>query len=74
MGIFAEENFQWNFGERALKLQAGLRWDHAPIVGSVLSPRFNASMDLIPNMLTLTGGYGITTKMPTLLYLYPENA
>ena len=74
MGIFAEENFQWNFGERALKLQAGLRWDHAPVVGSVLSPRFNASMDLIPNMLTLTGGYGITTKMPTLLYLYPEKA
>ena len=55
-------------------MQAGVRYGHASVVGSVLSPRFNASFDLIPHTLTLSGGYGITSKMPTLLYLYPEKA
>ena len=73
-GAFAEENFVWNIGERERKMQAGVRFDHASVVGSVLSPRFNASFDLIPHTLTLSGGYGITSKMPTLLYLYPEKA
>lgn len=73
-GLFAEENFNCNLGERELKVQAGIRFDHATKTGSVWSPRFNASLDLIPHTLTLNGGYGITAKMPTLLYLYPEKA
>lgn len=74
LGAFAEENLHWMFGERNLYLQAGVRYDYMSVVGGVISPRFNASFDLIPNMLTLRGGYGVTSKMPTLLYLYPENA
>ena len=74
LGFFAEENFQWSMGERDLKIQAGIRFDHASEVDNVWSPRFNASFDLIPRTLTLSGGYGITAKMPTLLYLYPEKA
>ena len=73
-GLFAEENFNWSMGERELRIQAGVRFDHATKVGSMWSPRFNASFDLIPNTLTINGGYGITAKMPTLLYLYPEKA
>ena len=73
-GLFAEENFTWSIGERDLRMQAGVRFDHASKVGSTWSPRFNASFDLIPRALTLSGGYGITAKMPTLLYLYPEKA
>ena len=73
-GLFAEENFTWNMGERDLRIQAGMRFDHASKVGSTWSPRFNASFDLIPRALTISGGYGITAKMPTLLYLYPEKA
>ncbi|MBO5000492.1 MAG: TonB-dependent receptor [Bacteroidaceae bacterium] len=73
-GLFAEENFQWSIGERELRIQAGVRLDHASKVGNTWSPRFNASFDLIPHTLTLSGGYGITAKMPTLLYLYPEKA
>ena len=73
-GLFAEENFTWSMGERNLRIQAGMRFDHASKVGSTWSPRFNASFDLIPRALTLSGGYGITAKMPTLLYLYPEKA
>ena len=74
LGFFAEENFQWSMGERDLKIQAGIRFDRASKVGNVWSPRFNASFDLIPRTLTLSGGYGITAKMPTLLYLFPEKA
>ena len=73
-GLFAEENFSWNISEHELNLQAGVRYDNTSVVGGVFSPRFNASFDVIPEVLTLRGGYGITAKMPTLLYLYPENA
>ena len=73
-GLFAEENFTWSIGKRDLRIQAGVRFDHASKVGSTWSPRFNASFDLIPRALTLSGGYGITAKIPTLLYLYPEKA
>ena len=74
-GAFVEDNFKWNlFGTNELSLQAGLRFDHTSVVGSVLSPRINASLELIPNTFTVFGGYGITAKMPTLMYLYPENA
>ena len=43
-------------------------------MGGAFSPRFNASLDIIPDVLTIHGGYGITAKMPTLLFLYPEPA
>ena len=74
-GAYIEDNFKWSLcGTNDLQIQAGLRYDHASVVGGVLSPRFNASLEFIPNTLTFFGGYGITAKMPTLLYLYPENA
>lgn len=74
VGLFAEENLYWNIGARELKLQAGVRFDNASVVGWAVSPRVNASIDVIPSVLSLQGGYGIAAKMPTLLYLYPENA
>ena len=73
-GIFAESIFHTQFaGARNLNLSAGARYD---IVGglSALSPRINLSVDLIPEALTLRGGYGITAKAPTSAYLYPNNA
>lgn len=73
-GAFVEENFRWQIGSHELNIQAGLRYDYASVVKGGLSPRVNASLDVVPNLLTLRGGYGITAKMPTLLYLYPENA
>lgn len=73
-GAFAEENFSWSIGSTELNLQAGLRYDHTSVVGGVFSPRFNSSLIVVPNLLTIRGGYGITAKMPTLLYLYPEDA
>lgn len=74
VGVFAEENFNWRIGERNFNIQAGVRYDHVSVAGGALSPRVNASFDVIPGWFTIRGGYGITAKMPTLLYLYPENA
>ena len=46
----------------------------------VLEPRLNASMNILNKTnnnvfddLSLTGGFGLSNKMPTLLYLYPDN-
>ncbi len=74
LGLFAEDNFNWNIGRRAVDIQLGARYDHTSVVGGILSPRLNASLDIIPDILTVRGGYGVTAKMPTLFYLYPQNA
>jgi outer membrane receptor protein involved in Fe transport len=73
LGIFLEDRYLHSFGNRDLHVGAGLRYDW--VNGkSRLSPRINASFDILPGWFTLRGGYGITAKAPTLLYLYPENA
>lgn len=74
VGVFAEENFSWQMGLRELRLQAGVRYDHTNKVGGKWSPRFNASFEVLPGKLWIRGGYGITAKMPTMLYLFPEKA
>ena len=74
-GAYIEDNFKWSIGgTHDFQLQAGVRYDKASVVGDVISPRLNASMEIIPGKFSIFGGYGITAKMPTLLYLYPENA
>lgn len=74
LGLFAEENLKWTIGHRNINVQAGLRYDHVSIVKNVLSPRINASFDIIPQYFSIRGGYGIAAKMPTALYLHPEPA
>ena len=74
MGLFAEENMNFQFGERFLNIQAGVRYDNISHSEDAVSPRLNLSVDVIPNTLTLRGGYGMTAKAPTALYLFPENA
>jgi hypothetical protein len=73
LGLFAEDHYLHSFGERDLRISAGLRFDHIQ-QKSVLAPRLNASFDVLPELLTLRGGYGVTAKAPTLVYLYPQNA
>lgn len=73
LGVYAEENFNLMIGEREVTFQAGARYDN--VAGkSIVTPRLNASIDIIPQKLTLRGGYGINAKAPTSLYLNPENA
>lgn len=73
LGVYLEENFNWQIGQRELTFQAGARYDNIESK-SIVSPRVNISFDIIPSKLTIRGGYGINAKAPTLLYLYPENA
>ena len=47
----------------------------------VAEPRVNATLNLLDSrnnpvfdLLALTGGFGISNKMPTLMYLYPDYA
>ena len=72
-GVFAESSFKATVLSRAFNLSAGLRYD---MVGSLdaLSPRINLSYEIIPHVLNLRGGYGITAKAPTASYLHPNNA
>nr|MCR5312320.1 TonB-dependent receptor [Bacteroidaceae bacterium] len=74
LGLFGEYNFQWALGKRALDLQLGLRYDRTSVAGGLACPRINASFDVIPDMLRLHGGWGMAAKMPSLYYLYPQNA
>ncbi len=73
ISLYAEENLTYRMGERELIGQIGLRYDN--IQGkSILAPRINASIEVLPNLLWLRGGYGVTAKAPGTLYLYPEMA
>lgn len=73
--LYAEENFTVNLTPRnALRIQAGLRYDMMKDVKNVLSPRVNASLEIVPQKIFLKGSYGVTAKTPTLVYLYPEKA
>ena len=74
LGVFAEENFIWQMGLRELRIQGGVRYDNANRVGGKLSPRLNASFEVLPNKLWIRGGYGVTANMPTMMYLFPEKA
>ena len=76
--LYAEDNLVRTILGRDLRVQLGLRFDMIQPGriegGNVLSPRINASYDLIPETLTLRGGWGITAKAPPLVYLYPDKA
>lgn len=73
IGAFAEGSFKTEVWRRTVNLTAGLRFDCVNAL-TALSPRINASVELIPEVLSLRGGWGITAKAPTSAYLYPNNA
>ena len=70
-GIFAEDNFVWDIAGHKLDVAAGARFD---LVNgkSVWEPRLNASFEVIPDVLSVRGGWGINAKAPTAVYLYPD--
>ncbi len=73
LGLFFQDDFSLKLGKRALNLSAGLRYDNINGL-QALAPRLNASLDIVPRVLTLRGGWGITSKAPTVMYMYPFNA
>lgn len=74
LGLYAEENLRYSFAGRDLHLQAGIRYDDYSAVKGLFTSRFNASLDVIPDIFTLRAGFGEMAKGPTQLYLYPEQA
>jgi len=74
IGLFAEEAFNLRFAGRNLNIVAGVRYDRVLDFDGVVSPRINASLEIVPGKLFVRGGYGITAKTPTLALLYPQEA
>ena len=73
LGIFVEDRYLHSFGERDLNISAGARFDYINGM-TCLTPRINASFDVIPHWLTLRGGFGIAAKAPVAYYIHPEDA
>lgn len=78
VGIFGEDNIEKTVLGRKLRVQAGMRIDLIQPMRddsfTGISPRFNVSYEIIPDKLSLRGGWGITMKAPPLMYLYPDKA
>ncbi len=77
LGIYAQEDFRWEFwgdSGRELKIVAGVRYDKVWNVSDAFSPRINASLDILPNTLSIRGGYGVSINAPSMAYVYPDNA
>lgn len=74
-GAYAEETFRANVFNRDLEIVAGARYDLVSgIDKGALAPRINASFEIIPDVLSIRGAYGVNVKTPPLLYIYPDNA
>ena len=88
LAYFAEENLGIPIGKTRLDLQAGIRFTNVQPDGifsskeetTMLDPRLNARFTVIENgkgalsHLAFRGGYGLFSKAPSLLYLYPDKA
>lgn len=77
LAFFIEDRMTTTIFDRDLQLVAGLRYDNIQPFRtdykSALSPRANLSYELFDGF-KIRGGYGWSTKAPSLIYLYPENA
>jgi hypothetical protein len=87
LSLFAEDNFSAKVGRSTAEVQVGMRTMQLPsldsrylLAGKVyIDPRVNAvwhfpTFDVADHLvkLLLAAGYGLTTKMPTIDYLYPQ--
>ena len=73
LGIFAETNILWTVFNRDFHLRAGVRHDRVGDISATV-PRVNASFEVLPRILSIRGGYGISAKAPTMIHLHPEMA
>lgn len=73
LSAYVEDVFSHSLGNHELKITAGARFDQINSK-SILTPRFNASFEIVPRSLYLRGGWGVLAKAPTTLYLYPQDA
>ena len=80
LAFYIEDQISGKLFNRELEMQLGLRYDNVQPtqflksqIGTMLAPRVNIGYQLTKNF-NIRGGYGITAKAPTLLYLYPQDA
>lgn len=78
LSFFIQDHINGQLANWKYNLYAGLRYDVVQPFGSdfnlsALSPRLNIALTA-PHNMTFRAGYGITSKAPSLLYLYPEPA
>lgn len=87
---FVSDRLTMYVRERKWQVEAGVRISHLFLNSKesggrqgilVAEPRVNVSLELLKRQhhtwldeLTLTGGYGLSNKMPTLAHLYPDVA
>lgn len=82
---FAEDNLKLPIGPTQLEIQAGARLNAITAKGVntsgffTVEPRFNVKYDIIKKKkglrnLSVRGGWGVTYKMPSMAYLFPEDA
>lgn len=89
ISAFLENNTVCNFGSTTLTVQPGVRFSYLSVDRSqalrggiaVVDPRVNFSYKFLSpannqlfRNLSLTGGFGMASKMPTMAYLYPTPA
>lgn len=82
---YIEDNIKFPIGSTSLEIQAGARFNGIFAKGIKTSnffgiePRFNGKYTIVKNNigfreLSVRGGWGKSAKMPSMVYLYPENA
>ena len=82
---YVEDNLKFPIGGTLLEIQAGARFNTILASGINtgaffgIEPRVNARYTLVKRssglrQLVLRGGWGLTSKMPSMIYLYPEPA
>jgi len=74
LGLYAEDRVVARWGAHTLQLVAGLRYDRFAKGQSILAPRVNGILEVVPRHVFVRAGYGVMAKGPSLLYRYPENA
>ena len=79
--VFVSDKGRLSLGGMVLKSELGVRASNLFLNAGksggnkgyfVVEPRANLSLGLFNEALSINAGYGISNKMPTLLYLYPE--
>ncbi len=89
LSAFAEARTAWQFGSTSLRSEVGVRLSNLFLNKEkakqssfmVAEPRINLEYiflnrdnNSVFDKLSVTGGFGISNKMPTLSYLYPNTA
>lgn len=87
LAFYAEETYHQPFGSHTLQVEAGLRLSMLPGLSerfslhrkAYLDPRLNMQwqfpsflVGVMPLAISFDAGCGLTTRMPTLNYLYPN--